>query len=53
MMTAGIRVFYSLREAIAAGYQVYDRTPKGWLVRTRTPNGFALAIVVMKPESET
>jgi len=40
---AGLVEFRSIAEAIRAGYQVYDRTPDGYLVRTRTSNGWALA----------
>lgn len=40
-----MRVFYSLVEAVQAGFQVYDRTPTGYLVRIRTESGWALAIV--------
>lgn len=38
-------VFHSLVEAINAGYEVYDRTPTGYLVRIRTSAGWALALV--------
>ena len=38
-------VFYSLLEAINAGFEVYDRTPTGYLVRTKTNAGWALALV--------
>lgn len=41
----GIVVFKSLVAALAAGFQVYDRTPKGYLVRTRTDGGWAIALV--------
>ncbi|HTX55691.1 MAG TPA: hypothetical protein VMD47_01170 [Candidatus Acidoferrales bacterium] len=40
----GIVVFSSLAQAIAAGYQVLERIPDGYLVRTRTQSGWALAI---------
>jgi hypothetical protein len=42
----GILTFRSLIQAIRAGYQVYDRTPDGYLVRTRTPRGWAMAVVL-------
>jgi hypothetical protein len=38
-------VFDSLKAAIDAGFQIYDRTATGYLVRIRTPRGWALAIV--------
>lgn len=41
----GLTVFPTLSAAIHAGYQVYDRTPKGYLMRTRTSAGWALAVV--------
>ncbi|HLI96205.1 MAG TPA: hypothetical protein VKT72_08970 [Candidatus Baltobacteraceae bacterium] len=41
----GLKVFRNLRDAINAGYQVYDRMADGYLVRTRTSGGWALAIV--------
>lgn len=42
----GVVVFRSLREALNAGYHVYDRTEGGILVRTRTQHGWAMAMVV-------
>ncbi len=42
---AGLMVFKSLADALRAGYQVYDRTPYGYLVRTKTTAGWALALV--------
>lgn len=44
----GIVTFPSLAHAIRAGYQIYDRTPGGYLVRTRTPEGWALAMVLVR-----
>jgi hypothetical protein len=44
----GILTFPSLAEAIQAGFQVYDRTPDGYLVRTRTLNGWAAAVVIVR-----
>ena len=46
---SGLLVFTSLHEAIQAGYQIYERTPTGYIVRIRTSNGFAFAIVEMTP----
>jgi regulation of enolase protein 1 (concanavalin A-like superfamily) len=42
---AGIMVFRSVEEALRAGFEVYDKTPQGYLVRTRTSSGWALALV--------
>lgn len=42
---SGIQTFKTLKEAIAAGFHVYDKTSFGYLVRTRTAAGYALAIV--------
>lgn len=50
MERCGMRRFHSLEEAIRMGYQVYDRTPEGYLVRIRTEIGYALAIVEVRPE---
>jgi hypothetical protein len=36
--------FASLSEALRAGYQVYGRTPEGYLVRTRSAAGWVLAL---------
>lgn len=41
----GLTVFPTLSAAINAGYQLYDRTPEGYLMRTRTSAGWALALV--------
>lgn len=45
---AGIVVFRSLAEAINAGFEVYDRSPDGYLVRLRTARGWAFAIVALR-----
>jgi hypothetical protein len=45
MIVSGLLVFGNLKDAINAGYQVYERTGNGYLVRTRTNAGWALAIV--------
>jgi hypothetical protein len=42
---AGLMIFKSLADALRAGYQVYDRTPEGYLIRTRLANGWAFALV--------
>lgn len=44
----GVLVFPTLAEALRAGFQVYDRTPDGYLVRARTAAGWAFALVVCK-----
>ncbi len=44
---SGLMVFTSLADALRAGFQVYDRTPDGYLVRTKTPSGWALALVML------
>ena len=41
----GLVVFKSLAEALRCGFQVYERTPDGYLVRTKTAAGWALAVV--------
>jgi hypothetical protein len=45
---AGLLTFPTLKDALHAGFHVYDRTENGYLVRTRTAHGFALALVVMR-----
>jgi len=40
----GIIRFSSLAEAIRQGYQVYDKTPTGYLLRIRTAQGWAMAL---------
>jgi hypothetical protein len=45
----GLIVFRSLAEALRAGFEVYDRTPSGYVVRTRTEAGWALALVELVP----
>ncbi|MBV9647894.1 MAG: hypothetical protein JO043_10560 [Candidatus Eremiobacteraeota bacterium] len=45
---AGLMVFKSLADALRAGFQVYDRTPDGYLVRTKTQTGWAMALVCCK-----
>ena len=44
---AGIVVFHSVQEALHAGFEIYDRTPTGYLARTRTSNGWAMALVIV------
>lgn len=45
---AGVLVFKNLVEAQRAGYQIYQRTERGYLVRTRTRDGWAIAIVDLR-----
>jgi hypothetical protein len=46
-----VTVFPTLADAIRAGYELFDRTPDGYLVRLRTENGYALAIVELRDET--
>jgi hypothetical protein len=46
----GIVEFESLTSALKLGFQVYDKTPTGYLVKTMTPKGWALAIVTLTKE---
>lgn len=41
-------VFHALAEAVRAGYEVFDRTPTGYLVRIKTVNGWAFALVELR-----
>ncbi len=45
---SGLMVFKSLADALRAGFQIYDRTPDGYLVRTQTAQGWAMALVSCK-----
>ncbi len=40
----GYMTFKSIRAALQAGYQVFDRTEDGYLVRIQTDTGWALAL---------
>jgi hypothetical protein len=56
MVDHGVRVFPSVRAALDAGYQMYDRLVDrgehiGYIVRTQTSNGWAQAIVDLRPAS--
>lgn len=42
---SGLVVFHSLKDALEAGYQVYDRTNEGYLLRKKTIAGWAMALV--------
>jgi hypothetical protein len=50
MTMQGLTIFPTLSAAINAGYQVCDRTQRGYLMRTRTSAGWALALVEPKAE---
>lgn len=43
---AGIVVFKTLAEAVRMGFQIYDRTPNGYVVQRQTGSGYAFALVV-------
>jgi hypothetical protein len=47
----GIEEFYSLADAIRAGYQVCGQTDVGYLVRRMTPAGWAMAAVIITRNS--
>ena len=51
-MAAGIKVFASLEEAKAAGFEPYERTPEGFLVRRSDGRSYSLAIVKFDPQPE-
>jgi hypothetical protein len=44
----GIMTFNSISSALQAGYQVYDRTEKGYVMRIKTQAGWGLALVESK-----
>jgi len=41
----GVLVLKTMAEAIAAGFEFFDKTSDGYLVRKKTSQGWALAIV--------
>ncbi|HEV3153840.1 MAG TPA: hypothetical protein VGZ02_08565 [Candidatus Baltobacteraceae bacterium] len=45
----GIMVFSTLRAALSAGFEPYERTADGYLVRTRMARGWAFAIALAAP----
>lgn len=42
----GVLVLETMADAIAAGFEFFDKTADGYLVRKKTPRGWALAIVL-------
>ena len=44
----GILIFNTLAEAVASGFEVFDRTRDGYLVRKRTQRGWAIALAKQK-----
>jgi hypothetical protein len=42
------RVFRSVRDAVDAGFQIYDRFPDGYVVRTRHGDGWEFAVVALR-----
>jgi hypothetical protein len=52
-MAAGIKVFATLDEALAAGYLFYERTADGYLVRRSDGHSYALAFVKAAPPAKT
>ena len=51
-MTQGLKIFRSLREAKDAGFDIYDRTPDGYLVRIKTEAGYQFALVIPGAEEK-
>lgn len=47
-MASGILVFRSIEAALAAGFQVFDRTSDGYLVRKTISGRYHLALVEPK-----
>jgi hypothetical protein len=41
----GVLILRSMADAIAQGFEFFDRTSDGYIVRKKTPLGWALAIV--------
>jgi hypothetical protein len=45
-------VFHSVKDAVANGFQICDRTADGYLARIKTTHGWALALVEMRDVAE-
>lgn len=41
----GLLIIRSVADALAQGFEIFDRTSDGYLVRKKTDRGWALAIV--------
>ncbi|HLW37178.1 MAG TPA: hypothetical protein VKR99_01990 [Candidatus Eremiobacteraceae bacterium] len=41
----GVLILRSMADALAQGFEFFDRTADGYIVRKKTPGGWALAIV--------
>jgi len=41
----GVLILHSMADALAKGFEFFDRTADGYLVRKKTERGWALAIV--------
>jgi hypothetical protein len=44
-MSHGMRVFRSVPEALQAGFQIYDRTPNGYIARARIDGRWQMALI--------
>jgi hypothetical protein len=47
-MAHGMRVFRSVPEALRAGFQVYDRTPNGYLARAQIDGRWQMALIELR-----
>jgi hypothetical protein len=47
----GILIFNTLAEAVASGFEVFDRTAEGYLVRKRTERGWAIALAKQRTQT--
>lgn len=45
MMARGMLVFRSVGEALKAGFQIYDRTPNGYIARARIDGYWQMALI--------
>jgi hypothetical protein len=52
MVMNGLMVFRTLSEALRAGYEIFDRTPWGYVVRINSDHGYALALVDQRTEHD-
>jgi Ca2+-binding EF-hand superfamily protein len=44
-MASGVLVFRTLGEALKAGFQIYDRTPNGYIARAKINGYWQMALI--------
>jgi hypothetical protein len=48
VMAHGMLVFHTIGEALKAGFQIYDRTPNGYIARARVDGSWQMALIELK-----